>query len=131
MCTYPNSETPLFSYHLDSNGVCVLRPHDKLTPELVEQIAECLHSHIAKNTPLPPGIVVDVQDQPALSAVRLASLLDVLAQLHLPVAVLFAEEKQQRTANLLHNTLTRKELFAYFTDLGAAKSHITTRHHAS
>lgn len=84
---------------------------------------------MAQNQPLPAGIIVDVRDQPDLSAVRLASLLDVLAELHLPIAVLFAEPKQQQIASLLHNTLLRKELCAYFTDPAAARQHITTRHH--
>lgn len=129
MNLFTNDEMGLFSYHVDAGGVCILRLHDKLSPELITQIADCLQHHIAQNSPLPLGIIVDVQDQPGLSAVRLASLLDVLAQLHRPVAVLFAEEKQQQTASLLHNTLRRKELFAYFTDARAAQVHVTTRHH--
>lgn len=110
-------------HEIDERGVCRLQIMGRLAPEAVAAIARCVRVQILQDQS-PEGIILDMRDLPLLSAVRLASLLDVLSNLGLRLAVLVSDERQRQIIVLLHNTLEHKELIDYFTDLPTARAFV-------
>jgi len=117
------SPISVLEHERDQYGVCQIHIIGKLAPDAMLAVTQSVE-HLLAHEDLPVGIVLDIRTSPLLSAVRLASLIDVLSTLQRRLAVLVADERQRQIISLLHNTLERKDLIDYFTDLPTARAFI-------
>jgi hypothetical protein len=123
MSDQPTLPGSLCNHEIDDYGICHLQITGPLAPGTTAAIARYVHARLLQDRP-PAGIILDLRLLSLVSAVRLASLLDVLSNLGLPLAVLVGDERQRQIIVLLHNTLEHKEIVSYSTDLPTARGFI-------
>lgn len=129
--SYFDADTPMtdaeqsygFSFEAADDGICTIRPADKIAADVTSSIARRVMSHINDHG-LPKGLLLDVSHTAQLSIVRLSSLVDTLSGMGVPLAVLFRGHEQRILADLLHNTLVQKEHVAYFVTLADAYAYL-------
>jgi len=102
-----------FQLYADELGIYHLVPTTRLSHELTSAILTRI-TLTAESGALPSGVLLDVRRSPLLSLVRLGALIEELSTLRAPLAVILADETQQRLATLLHNTVRHRERIAYF-----------------
>ncbi len=129
--SYFDADTPMtdaeqsygFSFEAADDGICTIRPADKIAADVTSSIARRVMSHINDHG-LPKGLLLDVSHTAQLSIVRLSSLVDTLSGMGVPLAVLFSGHEQRMLADLLHNTLAQKDYVAYFVNLTDAYAYL-------
>lgn len=112
-----------FSFEVADNGVCTIQPAGKISADLAATVARRVMIHISQHG-LPVGLLLDVSHVAQLSVVRLSSLIDMLSETGVPLAVLFGEREERLLADLLYNTLVQKDHVAYFTDPAEAQAYL-------
>jgi hypothetical protein len=108
-----NPSSTWFLIDADDSSIYHVTPTTRLSFDLSAAILARLASYAA-DYGAPAGILIDVRRSPLLSLVRLSSLIDMLSQMNVPMAVVLSDDTQQRLAALLHNTVRHRQRVGYF-----------------